>query len=761
MTNKVPLPASLGLVLCAVAWSAPAADLPAGKFVQVAEDEVGGCYFSQVIYAPTIRAVVSWGTRIHSKPILAHETQHFLVDRNAWIDAWPPGKEQAWAGKYRKWPDWEICHPTGLFYERDGVKMPRPNSPFHQVCWDSSRRRLVFYIGSMTFSYQPQKRQWTLLHARTVRDQPPAMLIWSSLCYDPVNRQILLFGGGGIAAPDGRPHTWALDVTTDTWRRLDLKTEPPARCNSRMVYDAKNKLIVLFGGDAQDRALADTWVFDVTKQQWQERRPPRSPHPRSCHAMACLSKSGLVLLAGGLPVADYRRQKQLAQQTWVYDAANARSTWTPLAVQTPAFDWASMENLTGTDEVVLVTARRYDNRRRTYRFRYDASVPAADYKGAPPGTAALKTERTREWYDDVPPADPKAHAKFLADLPANQWVQVKPPKSAKGRTWGTAIFDTDLGLAMKWGGGHSGYQGTDMAFYDVAANRFAIDRTPAFTPEPFRTWARRPAGRTYFNQPWTRHMRHTCAYDAVRKVGVFTDAGGASWYDRATDQRVKLTWLYDGKRRCWLEPIPQPLPGGGTHSPIAVPTPAGVVVYQLGKMYRFVGRPGEPKTWGWEEIKIVGPDRPRQHEHMTIVYDSRRDRLIFLSAAERSRDWGARGDGPPELWFFGMEDRRWARNPKPAAGGVTTREAVYVPSQDAILAYGPAKKDDPVWTRVYLCAENRWVPLPIKTPRYLVHEVGLVYDPAHKLAVLMWPPAFERDLRPHLFRLGAGKLPRE
>lgn len=753
--------------VCGLIWLlvAPAhAEIPPGKFVLAAKDDVGGHYFSQVIYAPTIDAVVTWGTRSHSKPIRAHETQHFLPGRNEWIDAWPPGKESAWSVKFKRWPDWNICAPVGEFYERDGVKMPRPNSSFYQVCWDAHNKRVLFYVGSQTFSYEPKSRRWRLIHSPTAADQPPAMLIWSSLCYDPVNRQVLLFGGGGINAPDGRPHTWAMDVTTDTWRKLDLSVEPPARCNSRMVYDRRNKLIVLFGGDGQDRGLADTWVFDVTKRRWLQRRPPRSPHPRAAHALAYLDKSGLVLLVGGRPVCDYRKAAKLARQTWVYDAA--KNTWTPLAVETPAFYWASMENLPGTDEVILATAERYSGHARdTYRFRYDASIPAAKHPGVGPGTIAAKTERSARWYADVPPSDPAAHAKFLAKLPANRWVEVKPPKSTAGRTWGSAIFDTDRGVAMKWGGGHSGYQGTDMAFYDVGANRFTIDRRAAFTPDPFERWSRRPGGRTFFNQPWTRHMRHTCAYDPVRKVGVFADCGGSSFYDRQTGRMVKHTWLYDPRRRRWLEPMRQPFPGGGTHSPIVIPTPTGVLAYQHLRLYeaehlwRFTGERDKPRTWRWQEIAIKGKDRPRRHEHMTIVYDSKRDRLVFLSTAKRARGSDRRGDGPPELWFLDMKRPRWVKNPTPADGGVSTREAVYVPEADAILAYGPAKKDDAVWTRVYLCAANRWVALPIETPKYLVHEVALEYDPIHKLAVLLWPPKFERDIRPHLLRLDAAKLP--
>jgi len=133
-----------------------------------------------------------------------------------------------------------------------------------------------------------------------------------------------------------------------------------------------------------------------------------------------------------------------------------------------------------------------------------------------------------------------------------------------------------------------------------------------------------------------------------------------------------------------------------------------------------------------------------------IVYDQKRDRLVFLSHDAKT--------GRPLMWFFGMQDRRWVKNPRQPAAGVSTREAVYVPDQDAILAYGPAAKDDPVWTRVYLCAENRWVSLEIETPQYLVHEVALEYDPVHRVAVLLWPPRFEADIRPHLFRLDVSKL---
>ncbi len=136
---------------------------------------------------------------------------------------------------------------------------------------------------------------------------------------------------------------------------------------------------------------------------------------------------------------------------------------------------------------------------------------------------------------------------------------------------------------------------------------------------------------------------------------------------------------------------------------------------------------------------------------MTIVYDSRRDRLVMLSEEK---------DKTPRLWFFSFSQRRWMKNPNPTKGGIVSREAIYDPGQDAILVYGNdrRKKKDDIWTRVYLCASNEWRNLKIETPQYTVHECALEYDPIHKVAVLLWPPRFERDIRPHLMRLDVSRF---
>jgi hypothetical protein len=101
-------------------------------------------------------------------------------------------------------------------------------------------------------------------------------LLWSSLCYDPVNKQVVLFGGGNVQTERGDPGTWVYNLADNAWSQLSLDVQPPPRANSRLAYDPEARQIVLFGGDRLDQLLADTWTFDVTARKWQQRKPELS-----------------------------------------------------------------------------------------------------------------------------------------------------------------------------------------------------------------------------------------------------------------------------------------------------------------------------------------------------------------------------------------------------------------------------------------------------------------------------------------------------
>src|SRR5262249_37899958 len=76
------------------------------------------------------------------------------------------------------------------------------------------------------FCYDPAARTWTDLEPATSptggRDRPP--LLWGSMCYDPVNKKVLLFGGGNVQSERGDAGTWTYDPASNTWGQLQFRS---------------------------------------------------------------------------------------------------------------------------------------------------------------------------------------------------------------------------------------------------------------------------------------------------------------------------------------------------------------------------------------------------------------------------------------------------------------------------------------------------------------------------------------------------------
>ncbi len=94
-----------------------------------------------------------------------------------------------------------------------------------------------------------------------------------------------------------------------------LSPEPSSRVMSRAAYDPVHRKIILFGGEAEDRVLSDTWVYDCATRKWQQRFPGKVPPPRAGHILCWLPGTKKMVLAGG-----YSRVP-LGQDIWTYDVA--------------------------------------------------------------------------------------------------------------------------------------------------------------------------------------------------------------------------------------------------------------------------------------------------------------------------------------------------------------------------------------------------------------------------------------------------------
>ena len=127
--------------------------------------------------------------------------------------------------------------------------------------------------------------------------------------YDPVGRRLLLFGWG----PDGG-QTWSWGGTT--WARLHPLVSPQARVGSNLALDPVNGQLMLFGGRAGDSVglLNDTWTWNGSS--WTRLSPSTSPPPRYNAAMASWVAGKAVILAGGMVGPDVGDAWKWDGRTW-------------------------------------------------------------------------------------------------------------------------------------------------------------------------------------------------------------------------------------------------------------------------------------------------------------------------------------------------------------------------------------------------------------------------------------------------------------
>ncbi|MFP4058422.1 MAG: hypothetical protein ACLF0G_16260 [Candidatus Brocadiia bacterium] len=758
-------------LLCILAAGTPAAardfsKLPANAWTLLhEEDGSGGKEHSRVVAAESVGRLYLWGIggeRPERNRFARYELETFDPAAPAWREALPRSREQAWADG--RWPPFRIYGQGGTdgprlravgsmrrsrvsFYDFDGVARPSPVPAFNQCCWDARRRRIVHFNGGATFALDPASHTWSRLAPETT---PTACepLAWASLCYDPVNDEVLLFGGGLAMNPDGGAHTWLYDPGANAWRRPDLEVEPPLRCNAPIVYDAASRSMVMFGGYDQQAARNDTWVYRCAPRRWERREPRPSPPPMFTPATAALPGGGvLVCGTNALTATRTHSRTRATRETWAYDVE--ADAWRPAGgdLELHRYTWLTATGSKAHGVVFLVAIGHHA--RRTYAFRYDPDGPAAERAGAPPGTLRYKYPDQKQGLERAPEPDPEARKRWLDELPPNRFVPAEPPATIVAKTWSGACCDTDRGVVVYTGGGHSGYSGNDVAHYDVATNRWSLSWPPYFPPFLEGTNAS-VFGYSYTRKPWSQHTYRWYTYDPISKLVVYCPRrtiepgtpiilgddpqGQAVPYE--PEKHGYWTFLYDPVERT-LSPPCFGRPFRNSWGLCLAATPQGVYAMTRGELY---GARIEGRSIAWSLVDGEGPERPREfsYEFMPLVYDSRRQRLLFFMGKDSTVEVYARGLGP---------DARWARL-ETAGPTEIGREAVYLARHDVVVLLGGSGT-----LSVLDAATGRWRVLDAPRPegKYGV-DTAMVYDPVHDVCVLLLPERFSGPLGVYLLR---------
>ena len=114
-----------------------------------------------------------------------------------------------------------------------------------------------------------------------------------------------------------------LDAITQTghWVNMNPSISPPARSGHGMAY-LKNDLVLIFGGDADDgRFLDDTWIYDLSKNTWNEIKSELRPAKLDLPALVHIDDGKVLLFGGTTKYYD-------SDETWLFDYETL--SWTKL-----------------------------------------------------------------------------------------------------------------------------------------------------------------------------------------------------------------------------------------------------------------------------------------------------------------------------------------------------------------------------------------------------------------------------------------------
>jgi hypothetical protein len=532
----------------------------------------------------------------------------------------------------------------------------------------------------------------------------------------------------------GRDALWAIERVLDE----PLRVEPPPRCAARMVYDTKNRVIVMFGGysglvvpgrGSRPGELNDTWLYDVKTKQWREIAKTHAPPDQVVSHLFHDPDESVTLLAVFEPGNRHRRIPDTVS-LWTLDVT--KGEWSQrYAVK---WKWGLPTRNTYAAAVPRWSAG-YDPRHNLLVVSLNGGknvVMKLDYATLPGKPAPARTPLVAKPHV-LPPDDPK-RADELRGLPPNTWVAAKPKGARAHRGWSNVACDQLRGHVYTYGGGHSTYQVNDVAIYVVGANRWTRGSGDHNDFIPAAGWGGCTMG--YRGGHWAHHMRNQYVPLDGR---MFVAA-------QSTDRIAKMMGVAGNPHMNWFYDVDR----GGIWRVQVVP-PEGVTVPRSVKMVRdevnlslpsrglVLATYGQKGLWSQSHVrsfdayantlryaKVTGWI-PRNAMEGTAM-DAMRDQgqVFYLAASFSEKDAKAGGYQP---CVYDLAKNTWTKLPsKNPPAPARPLVVCYLDGQDAVWACLARKwgRERTYW--FYSLRTGEWTQLVGKQP-------GVAYPYGHVVYV--------------------------
>ncbi|MGB0592516.1 MAG: Kelch repeat-containing protein [Myxococcota bacterium] len=396
------------------------------------------------------------------------------------------------------------------------------------------------------------------------------------------------------------------------WHQLANLTRPLDRLGHAMAYDSARGVSVSFGGldhtfNGPSGYFMDTWEY--TGETWTEVTPAgQRPSSRARHAMIYDSQRGVTVLFGGSQVNEdgwfeYRGD------TWEWDGLN----WTERTFSgptPPARAWHQMayDSKRGVTVLFGGSAETIEHSDGDDTVRLTIFEDLWEYDG-------------ESWVErDVAP-DPET----LCEEVGGFWYECAIWQSCCGAYTCESYLNDEYGNCCDWGESPPECTAGCICPYGEVWDRLIGCRPTDTCNDP---GVRRPRGRE------TGAM----AYDPERGVIVMTGGFGK-------DSDLNDHWEWDGTT--WIEG-PEPLGQGGEglfdHDLVYDPIRQSLVMFLGLDLLRYEagdleGLEEGELAWISEPVSDgAGSTDPSDFMHAEMIYDARRDRLVFYTG-DKLGEW--------------------------------------------------------------------------------------------------------------------------
>jgi len=195
---------------------------------------------------------------------------------------------------------WAFDFSTETWDEIDQMAFSAGARRGHSMAYVSSEDAVYLFGGHQLDVNRTMKldlSSWTWSSIDTSEDAIAEM--GTSMVHDPIKDRLIIFGGDGFLDTSSNNQTKTYDISSGSWSWIDTPTNLTPRAWTSMAYDNVTNTAILFGGeDELGERIRETWRLNLTDDTWERLDPTSSPSARFSSSMVFTGDSQAFLFGG-------------------------------------------------------------------------------------------------------------------------------------------------------------------------------------------------------------------------------------------------------------------------------------------------------------------------------------------------------------------------------------------------------------------------------------------------------------------------------